>query len=52
LLALILQKQYYMQENYTIKQKINFKVSLALAYSKAIQVVDSKMLKKFILINN
>ena len=42
-----------MQENYIIEQRINHRVSLALAYSKAIQVVKSKMLKeKIVLINN
>ncbi len=52
LLALVLQKQLYMQENYTMTKRINFRVSLAVAYSKAIQVIDTKMLKKIILINN
>ncbi len=42
-----------MQENYTIEQRINYRVSMALAYSKAMQVVKSKMLKKkIVLINN
>ena len=42
-----------MQENYTVEQRINYRISLALAYSKAIQVVKSKMLrKKIVLINN
>ncbi len=43
----------YMQENYIVEQRIIYRVSLALAYSKSIQVVKSKMLKeKIVLINN
>ncbi len=41
-----------MQEHYTMTKRVNFRISLALAYSKAIQVIDSKMLNKIILINN
>jgi len=41
-----------MQENYTLKQRINYRMSLALAYSKAMQIVKTKMLKDIILINN
>lgn len=42
-----------MQENYIVEQRINYRISLALAYSKAMQVVKSKVLKeKIILINN
>ncbi len=41
-----------MQENYTIQHRINYRIFLALAYSKAMQVVKTKMLKDIILINN
>jgi len=41
-----------MQENYTLTQVINYKIALTIAYSKAMQVIDTKMLKKIILINN
>ena len=42
-----------MQENYTLQKKINHRITLALAYSKAMQVVKTKMFKeKIILINN
>jgi len=41
-----------MQENYTLTKQIDYRIKLAIAYSKAIQVIDTKMLKKIILINN
>ena len=41
-----------MQENYTIEHRINYRMSLALAYGKAMQIVKTKMLKDIILINN
>jgi len=42
-----------MQENYTITKRISYHISIAIAYSKSIQVIDSTTLKKkFILINN
>lgn len=47
-----IKKHKYMQDNYAMTQSINFKITLAVAYSKALQVMKSKMLKDFILINN
>ncbi len=41
-----------MNKNYPMPPQIYWRITLAVAYSKAIQVIDSKMLKKFILINN
>jgi hypothetical protein len=42
-----------MQDNYTLKKRIDQRVALALAYSKALQVVKTKMIKdKIILMNN
>jgi hypothetical protein len=41
-----------MQENYTMTQQINLRIALAVAYSKAMQVLKTKRLKRIILINN
>jgi len=41
-----------MRENYTITKRINLRISLAIAYSKSMQVIDTKTFKKIILINN
>jgi hypothetical protein len=40
-----------MQENYTLTKKIECRVKLAVAYSKALQKIRSKKLNKTILIN-
>lgn len=41
-----------MQDNYTLQKRIKQRIDLALAYSKAIQVVRTKNIKEIILINN
>jgi len=41
-----------MQDNYALKTKIKQRIDLALAYSKAIEVVKTKNIKEIILINN
>jgi len=40
-----------MIENYNLTKRINFRVKIAVAYSKSLQKLYSKKLKKTILIN-
>jgi hypothetical protein len=41
-----------MIKNYTLKKRQDNIVKLALAYSRAMQVIDTKQIKKIVLINN
>ncbi len=41
-----------MQENYTLKKKLNFSILMAKRYSQALQFIKLKDLKKFELILN
>jgi hypothetical protein len=41
-----------MQENYTLKRKLNLSISLAVRYSQALQIIKMKGMKKFELILN
>ena len=41
-----------MRDSYTLKTRIKHRIDLALAYSKAIEVVQTKTIKNIILINN
>jgi len=41
-----------MQENYTLKRKLDFSILMAKRYSQALQIIKRKGLKKFELILN
>jgi len=45
-------KKEHMQENYTLKKKLNFNILMAKRYSQALQFVKIVGIKKFELILN
>ncbi|GEM_PF-5989410 len=40
-----------MQENYILR-KINYRVSIVVAYAKALEIIQTKMIKDIEIINN